>query len=139
MNRVDTDAVRSVADGDRLGEELFLMGQRDLIGALRDEMWTSGRLVSKVRDGQQSAGGSRSIPSNWDTLRRAGATVLARGLADAVVVGAGRACRSTLPLPLRGNASSSTNTDGTMYAGSASPTCSRNTAWSGFAPSAGTT
>ena len=29
----------------------------DLIGSLREEVWTAGRLVSKVRDGKQEAGG----------------------------------------------------------------------------------
>src|ERR1700690_3422139 len=35
--------------------ELFAE-EADLIGALRERMWSRGRLVSKVRDGQQEAG-----------------------------------------------------------------------------------
>jgi hypothetical protein len=53
--------------------------------------------------------------------------------------GAGRAPRSTLPVELRGNASSTHHAAGTMYSGSRSRSHARRTAGSGACPSRGTT
>jgi uncharacterized protein len=56
------DAERGVADAaTALEGARAILAERfsedaDLIGSLREEMWSRGRLVSKVRDGQQAAG-----------------------------------------------------------------------------------
>jgi uncharacterized protein len=57
------DGEKHVADSDAAleGARAILVERfaedADLIGSLREEVWTAGRLVSKVRDGKQEAGG----------------------------------------------------------------------------------
>jgi uncharacterized protein len=56
---VDTEKVADVAaalDGARAILVERFAEDADLIGSLREEMWSAGRLVSKVRDGKQEAG-----------------------------------------------------------------------------------
>ncbi len=79
------DAEKSVADAaaaldgarailvERFGEDA------DLIGSLREEMWSVGRLVSKVRDGKQAAGAKFS--DYFDFSERLGKVPSHRALA----------------------------------------------------------